>query len=562
MTLSRRDFLRASAAGASLAVVPWEARPAAAATDCGALADIEHVVFVMQENRSFDHYFGRYPGVRGFDDPSPAYRQGGYAPFHIDNGDCAYNVGHQWVEQHECWNGGAMDGFVKTHVAEEGATYGPLAMGYYERDDLPYYYALADAFTTCDRYFCSAISGTFANRVIAISGTLDPDGKAGGPVINTPEGGNTQDYAKLYGQLTWKTMPEVLRDHGVSWKFYNPPDSFFPETIDTVLPFFQQFYTDPTLAAPAFASQTTPIDFAADCAADNLPAVSWVSLPFLTSEHPPTPISWGEDFTQRIVTAVMSNPAVWKKTAVFITWDENGGFFDHMPPPVPPPGTPGEYLTAEPNVGSSGGIRGPIGLGFRVPMIVVSPWTRNPRPKSDPAWQPQVCSDVLDHTSQLRFLERWLAAKGTPGVAIPNDTAWRKKTVGDLTGAFSFERAADASVPALPSTSFANALTKPECQQSPLTLSSSIPVDAPNVPKAPDPASTKLPAQEPSPHGVLRPAGVCDTNARAASAAPAPTRVKGEQLANTGRSLRTARNIAAACFAIVLAVRRRQPTNS
>jgi len=492
--ISRRGFLK----GGVGAAVGWRAvldqamAAMAAVPSCAGLSDIEHVVFVIQENRSFDHYFGRYPGVLGFDDRSvrlsasddgtavfrqanPGHAPNPLLPFHINtdpsagaSGECVHDIGHQWVEQHNCWANGRLDSYVKTHAADEGATFGPLTMGYYDRRDLAFYYALADAFTVCDHYFTSVISGTIANRIMGFSGTIDPDGAGGGPIVNTPEGGNQQDYLKLYGSLTWRTMPEVLQDAGISWKFYNPPDTSVPTLNDNYLYLFKQFLTNPALAGPAFSSQASPNDFATDCAAGRLPAVSWLNVQFLWTEHPPTPVLWGQYAVNQVLDAITSHPDLWAKTVVFLTWDDSGGFFDHVPPPVAPPGTAGEYLTKTPPVGGDGGIKGPVGLGFRVPMLVISPWSRNAGARNDPGWRPQVCTDVLDHTSQLRFLERLFAAKGTPGVALPHDTAWRKETVGDLTGAFTFATK-DTSLPALPATSLPPALTFPECVGAPLT---------------------------------------------------------------------------------------------
>src|SRR6201997_68083 len=146
---------------------------------CSKLTDIEHVVILIQENRSFDHYFGSYRGVRGFADPSapalndgsglsifaqPGY-PGGYDgdhlyPFHLDsyaNGECTNDIDHSWGPQHSYWNGGTLQGFVTGHPAVDGSSNGPLTMGYYTRKDLSFYYALADAFTICDCYFCSVI---------------------------------------------------------------------------------------------------------------------------------------------------------------------------------------------------------------------------------------------------------------------------------------------------------------------------------------------------------------------------------------------------------------------
>jgi phospholipase C len=527
--ISRRALLRGGAAAAIgwRVVLDATLNAMAAVPACGGLADVEHVVFLIQENRSFDHYFGKYPGVRGFDDRSvrlqagddgtAVYRQanpGGVLnpvlPFHINTtpgagltGECTHDIGHQWIEQHQCWNNGKLDAYVKTHVLAEGPLAGPLTMGYYDRRDLPFYYALADAFTLCDEYHTSVISGTVANRIMGFSGTIDPDGKAGGPVVSTPESANQQDYLNLYGKLSWRTMPEVLQDAGISWKFYNPPDTALPLLNDNYLFFFKQFLANPALAANGLLSQTAPLDFALDCKLGRLPSVSWINAPFLLTEHPPTPIGWGEYAVSQVLGALTSNPELWAKTVLFLTWDDSGSFFDHVPPPVAPLGTAGEYLTAIPPSGGDGGIRGPIGLGPRVPMLAISPWSRNAGVRTDPGWQPLICSDTLDHTSMMRFLERLFAAKGVPGVALPNDTPWRKATVSDLTGAFSFASPV-ASIPALPATSLVTSLTYPECIVSPLT---ELPVPAPGA-YPPPVVTANLPVQEPAPAGVRRPAGL------------------------------------------------------
>src|SRR5205823_2785901 len=200
---TRRELLKTGAAGAaalgvsSLGLDSLLTRAdAATGGHCGRLSDIEHVVILVQENRSFDHYFGSYRGVTGFDDPSglfaqPGYDQPGYGgvlyPFHIDstkNGDCTNDIDHGWGPQHRVWDSGAMDNWVREHLKDDGAN-GPMTMGYYRRADLPFYYWLADNFTICDRYFCSVIGPTVPNRLYIMSGTIDPDGQNGGPLLET-----------------------------------------------------------------------------------------------------------------------------------------------------------------------------------------------------------------------------------------------------------------------------------------------------------------------------------------------------------------------------------------
>ena len=328
---------------------------------------------------------------------------------------------------------------MRTHVQPqfEGPEHGVLTMGYYERADLPFYYALADAFTIGDNYHCSVLGPTHPNRLMALSGTVDPTGHAGGPVLETSSSPDV-----IYS-AHWDTIPEVLEDAGVSWKVYNPTGSiylppFFEQhgiLSDAILPYFAQ-YKNPSSALyqKAFLPQY-PSDFAADVASGQLPAVSWLIPPAGYDEHPSAPPALGEYYTSQVLATLTSNPEVWSKTVLFHMYDENDGFFDHVPPPVPPAGTPGEYLTQHALPSDAKGIRGPVGMSFRVPLLVISPFSRGGH----------VASQVFDHTSQMRFLEERF------GVRAPNISAWRRKTAGDLTSTLRPGHA-DVSVPALPST--------------------------------------------------------------------------------------------------------------
>jgi len=465
--LTRRELLAAGAAGgAGLALNgfgPSTIRALAAPPVCGKLTDIEHVVIFIQENRAFDHYFGSYKGVRGFRDPNaliqsgsglPVFYQGDngrtppfglptdfLTPFRIDSfngtGECTNDITHDWGPQHLAWNNGAMDAFLKAHLIDNAAN-GPMTMGYYTRNDIAYYYALADAFTLCDGYHCSVIGPTDPNRLYSMSATLDPDGKGGGPWLTTL----VTNRMTKFGSLKWTTMPEQLQAHGITWKVYGDASGQYG---DNVLPYFAKYSgsgADPNLVANGL-TPTFPADFLADCQAGALPQVSWVLGPLQNSEHPPAPTVWGEAQTAQVLNALTGNSTLWAKTVLFVTWDENGGFFDHLPPPVPPPATPGEFLTATPTEGTTTfnghSYLGPIGLGFRVPMLVCSPFARGGF----------VCSDTFDHTSTLRFLETRF------GVEVPNLTAWRRSAVGDLTSALNLA-AVDASVPSITQPSFAD----------------------------------------------------------------------------------------------------------
>ncbi|MDQ6812055.1 MAG: phospholipase [Actinomycetota bacterium] len=457
--LTRRELMRAAAAASALAAMETLGpakllERALAAPAAGKLGDIKHVVIFINENRSFDHYYGTYKGVRGFADPSvlkqsdgtPVFAQkfagapfgtasagyGGHLlPFRFDttkNGECVNDIAHGWAAQHAAWNSGQMDRFLQVDIdpAVNGPRDGINTMGYYTRADLPFYHALADAFTICDGYFSSVIGSTLPNRFYTVSATIDPEGRHGGPVTETE---SPRVRAKKLGSYTWPTYPEQLQAKGISWKFYGTPETLVG---DNVLPYFRPYFKQPKLAARAFKA-TFPGSFRADCKAGRLPAVSWVQAPFFDTEHPPGPVSFGELAAAEILGALTSNPALWASTAVFMTMDEGGGFFDHVPPPTAPPGTPGEYLSAPKLPASARGIRGPIGLGFRVPLLVVSPFSRGGF----------VCSDTFDHTSLLRFLETRF------GPEVPNLSAWRRGVTGDLTSAFNFA-APDGSLPALP----------------------------------------------------------------------------------------------------------------
>jgi phospholipase C len=468
---------------------------------CGKLSDVEHVVIIIQENRSFDHYFGNYRGVRGFSDPSMAFEQpdpsntasspaGILLPFHLDtsntNAACTHDITHDWVPQHQSWNNGAMNGFVTSRLPIN-LNDAVLAMSYYTRADLPYYYAVADAFTICDNYFCSVMGATDPNRLYTMAVSIDPDGMNGGPLLQTL----IINRPAFYGRLTYTTMPEQLQARGISWKVYSSADANILNGIfsNNVLSYFKNFQ-DPAsvLYRNAFGSHF-PVDFLADASSGNLPQVSWVIPPVFTSDHPPSPSLFGETVLSTIITALTANSAQWAKTMLFATYDENGGFFDHVPPVTAPPGTPGEYITApavpDPTAIGNPAILGPIGLGFRVPMLIISPFSRGGF----------VSSDLFDHTSVLRFLETRFGAE------VPNLSAWRRGAVGDLTSALNF-KSPDQSLPTLPPTFPAIPQIIQECA---VQLAGTTPYSPP------DPQVS--PAQEAG--SALRPSGVCHASTAA-----------------------------------------------
>ncbi|HEV2400315.1 MAG TPA: alkaline phosphatase family protein [Candidatus Sulfotelmatobacter sp.] len=500
--LTRRNVLKlgsaaamAEVAGLGLSGCGVSKTISSALSGCAKITDIEHVVILTQENRSFDHYFGSYRGVRGFSDSSPAFQQpdssnttivpaGKLLPFHLDttqvNAACTHDISHDWAPQHQSWDNGNMDGFVNSRLPIN-ANDAVLTMGYYTRADIPYYYALADAFTICDNYFCSVIGPTDPNRLYCMAASLDPDGKNGGPILQTI----VNNRSSMYGRLTYTTMPEQLQARGISWKVYSSPDTNILGGIlsDNVLSYFAN-YQNPSsvLHQNAFGPQF-PTDFLSDIATGNLPQVSWLIGSVVTSDHPPAPSVFGENILSLIITALMANPVLWAKTVLFVNYDENGGFFDHVAPVTAPAGTPGEYVTApavpDPTVVGNPPINGPVGLGFRVPMLIISPFSSGGF----------VSSDLFDHTSVLRFLETRFGAE------VPNLSAWRRATVGDLTSAFNFN-SPDFSIPSLPSTLQVDQQMIQECVNN---LAGTTPFTVPST--------QQLPTQESG--SPTRPSGPC-----------------------------------------------------
>jgi phospholipase C len=471
-TLTRRETLqRLGAAGLGLTALGGGldallAGAAAAAPRQGSLKDIEHVIFLIQENRSFDHYFGTLSGVRGFADKhgAAAFRQKDAAgrtvlPFKLPSGGIQYcmpDITHDWGPQHNAWDAGRMNEFVKVHEQVDPTGAGIETIGYYTRSELGFYYSLADAFTICDGYHCSVIGPTDPNRIMSMSATLDPSGARGGPLVETVTG---NPRTAMAGTFKWTTMPEQLQSRGVSWKVYM--DQTGGGILDNVLPYFAG-YGKPGELVDRALNTSYPDDFVADIDHDSLPSVSWVLTDLQQTEHPgfSSAIS-GEIAVAQIVRTVMSKPDVWRKTALFITWDENGGFFDHVAPPVAPKGTRGEYLTVSPLPAAANGIAGPIGLGFRVPMLIVSPFTRGGL----------VCSDTFDHTSMLRFVETRF------GVEVPNLSAWRRGVTGDLTSAFNFAAKPQDGRPKLATPGTANAAVCGVANDNP------VPVPAASMPR-------------------------------------------------------------------------------
>ncbi|HEY0264472.1 MAG TPA: alkaline phosphatase family protein [Granulicella sp.] len=436
--MTRRRLLRGAAQLASLTaastLMPTNVRRllAQGPPKNGSMRDIKHVVLLMQENRSFDHYFGMLAGVRGFGDPNAlklstgknvfyqpdAVNPSGYTlPFHLDthatNAQKIPSTSHAWAVQHEAWNGGRMDQWMPAHRKADGE-YGPYCMGYYKREDIPFQYALAEAFTLCDAYHCSVMGPTWPNRMYWMTGTIDPDALGGGPIIRNvaPKEG--------YG---WTTYAERLEKAGVDWKVYQPEDGAGFNMLRNFKVFKDAAPDSPLYTRGMTISSEGQFEY--DALHDKLPTVSWLCPTSPASEHPDHLPALGAEFIASKLDAIAANPDVWAKTAFIINYDENDGLFDHVPPPSPPEGTPHEFVNGL-----------PIGGGFRVPCIIVSPWTTG-------GW---VCSQPFDHTSVIQFLEKFT------GVHEPNVSEWRRQAFGDLTSAFRFRQPV-SKAPVLPDVS-------------------------------------------------------------------------------------------------------------
>ena len=463
MENSRRSVLQMGAAALAAeafgsTIAKALAQPANTRT--GTIRDVEHVVILMQENRSFDHYFGSLRGVRGFADPRPltlpngesVFRQPSpsgapIAPFRLDTritrADHNASLDHNWKGSHERW---------KNHDAWIRAK-SPMTMGYFTRDDLPFYYALADAFTICDAYHCSLFGPTSPNRMFLFTGTSGLSAGYDGPLavrnalleLNFTSDPNN-DHS-IFSAFTWRTYAERLQAAGVSWKVYQEYDNYG----DNALAYFAAFrgaHADPALIqrGRAWAEGSTKDNvrdsrgehlaaaLAKDVREGALPQVSWIVAPYVMCEHPSAGPGYGQSLTARLFAAIVENPEIWSKTVFLLNYDENDGLFDHMPPYLPALGPALGASTASVEGEHYGGE--PVGLGPRVPMLVVSPWSKGGF----------VNSQVFDHTSVIRFLERRF------DVQEPNISPWRRAVCGDLTSAFDF-RASDAARASLPDTS-------------------------------------------------------------------------------------------------------------
>ena len=559
----RRDFMKQVAAFAATTGLPGSIRRAVAIDPLPGTTfmDAEHVVILMQENRSFDHCYGSLQGVRGFNDPravrlpngNPVWLQSNQAgqtwsPFRLDlkgsNSTWLGCLPHDWPDQSKARHDGRYDKWLdykRSHrkdIADK-----PMTLGYHIREDIPYYYALADAFTVCDQNFCSSLTGTNPNRLHLWSGTVRSEPRADSKACIRNGDSDNRDG------VHWKTFPERLEELGIPWRVYQN-ELYLPTGLseaetpwlgnfgDNPLEYFSQYgvrfapqhrrylearvseltaevgrlQAEPKPLSPeaekalreaerdlqwhreeaerwseaafqarpereraihrrAFAINDGDPDFRtletvrykdgdterqmevpkgdlfhrfrADVRDGTLPPVSWLVAPQVCSDHPDSPW-YGAWYLAEAIDILTSRPEVWQKTIFILCYDENDGYFDHVPPFVPPdPRDPASGATAIPDTElefvreeqegqykkawpESSTHAGPIGLGYRVPLVIASPWSRGG----------YVNSQVFDHTSILQFLETWLSGKTGKSVRESNITPWRRAMCGDLSSAF------------------------------------------------------------------------------------------------------------------------------
>ncbi|CAG5006262.1 Non-hemolytic phospholipase C [Dyadobacter sp. CECT 9275] len=511
--LDRRKFIKiAAGAGAALNFLPaliQKALAVEAHNSSKSIQDVKHIVILMQENRSFDHYFGTMRGVRGFGDRFPIPLESGknvffqsdgqkeIPPYRADkrtmNAALVNGTPHDFPDTQAAWNQGKY-GFWPLFKT-------PYSMAYYTREEIPFQYALAESFTICDAYHCSIATGTDPNRIMFWSGSnFNPEKRAAGinctdedsePVnlrcwpehaegTNKPGRMPEPGYVYRGSSFKWDTIPDVLEKAGISWRIYQDPNDNWNGAMHGCLA-FESFRTAKP-GSPIYENgmrHWSLDDLTGHVKNNTLPQVSWVLPSQSNSEHPNGPSSpnRGGDFTHQVLAAITANPEVWSKTVFFLTFDENDGLFDHLPAPAVPSynldgslagkstldvagmyfnndkgtqpfpnpfnaasmlkgGRKSERVYQDKRDTISGNIR-PWGMGPRVPMYVISPWSKG-------GW---VDSQVTDHTSVGQFLEKRF------GIHIPAISPWHRAVSGDLTSAFDFVNPNDPVFPHLPATS-------------------------------------------------------------------------------------------------------------
>ncbi|KAM3459564.1 hypothetical protein MY5147_009877 [Beauveria neobassiana] len=417
----------------------------ATGVQAGSLKDIKHIILFMQENRSFDHYFGTMAGVRNFADPNVKKNDGvpvtkqpikgtkngvsTLSPWHINylGGDwkeatqCMTGGSNGWDAMHGAWNNGRGDGWVTSDT--------DYNMGYYKREDVPTHFDIAEGWTVMDNSHQSILGVTDPNRITWMSGTVNtkgsptnPDGSGGNILSNRASPGCDSPGNNCF-PFTWKTMPEYLEEAGISWRVWQDFDNF----EDNMLAYFKQYQNTPQGGALREKGISFPgLDAFYDaCAKGTLPQVSWIIGPSEQSEHPPNMPIDGAWLQRNVVQAVINSP-LYSSSALVVSYDEQGGWADHVIPPVAPRDAAGEWIT-DPFDAGRGVV--PIGPGPRIPRYIVSPWTRGGN----------VFAETGDHTSDLMFIEAWAQANGYD-VKNEGITPWRRAHMTNMVNAFDFNK--------------------------------------------------------------------------------------------------------------------------
>ncbi|HUY15686.1 MAG TPA: alkaline phosphatase family protein [Terriglobia bacterium] len=377
--------------------------PAPSAPD--GIKKINHIIWIIQENRSFDNYFGTFPGADGIPPDTCLPKMPGsracIAPFHMPEGAPPCDLGHSWQTAHAGWDNGKMDGFVWAH----GTTY---TMGYYDQRDIPNYWTYAQRFTLDDRFFSSLNGPSFPNHVYTVAA------QSGGVVVNVWTLKQLEEVVDDPEGFNFASMVDLFAKSDISWKYYEetpprPPghinlgilqglNQTFPNpkkfSIWNPLPGFPQIRNNPALMARLVSLN----QYFTDVASHALPQVSWIIPAFQDSEHPPAPPARGMWYVTGVLNALMKS-SYWKDSVVFLTWDDYGGFYDHVPPP---------QVDA-------------FGYGPRVPLIIISPYAK-------PGY---ITHQVGDFTSMLKFIEE--------RYSLPHLTA-RDHHASDLSDAFNFSQ--------------------------------------------------------------------------------------------------------------------------
>lgn len=376
LILPRRTLLKGGAATLAASALPG-CRPTET-RDSASPGSIDHVIVVMMENRSFDHYLGSLTLLEGRTDVDGLTGEEvnlnlageEVRPFPLPE-PCQRDLPHGWSSAHTQFNEGANDGFVQVHERNAGEQ-GSWAMGYQTRAELPTHYGLADSFALPDRFFCSVMGPTWPNRLYGQSGTSE--GMTGNDEERAP--------------FTMKTVYQAINEVGLEWACYYSD-----------VPFIGLFADHWNAGRMGYIE-----DFVRDVGRGDLPPFTWLEPGFsFNDDHPPHHAGLGQMLLATIYEAIARSP-IWDRVLFVITYDEHGGFYDHVPPPT----TEDDYAAEGFNQ-----------MGFRIPALAVGPWVR-----------PGVDHTVFDNTSLLRYvcdrfgIEPWtrrIAAANSLGALLDTD---------------------------------------------------------------------------------------------------------------------------------------------